>query len=66
MGNRLENIENACRLIDLLPQTSLLRMSGLYETKAMYYEDQDNFLNGACEVPQCLCQEKYQTDTPAD
>jgi 2-amino-4-hydroxy-6-hydroxymethyldihydropteridine diphosphokinase/dihydropteroate synthase len=50
MGDRLSNIEKACRLINTLPGTKLLRTSGLYETKAMYVEDQADFLNGACEV----------------
>ena len=28
----------------------ILRTSSLWETKAMYVEDQGNFVNGACEV----------------
>lgn len=50
LGDRLHNIEQACHKIDALPSTRIMRTSGLYETAAMYVTDQDNFLNGVCEV----------------
>ena len=50
MGDRLQNIENACREMDAQPEIQVLRTSALYETAPMYVEDQDRFLNGVCEV----------------
>ena len=48
MGNRIANIEDA--LTAMRNQFSVLKVSPLYETKPMYYEDQGSFINGACEV----------------
>ena len=50
VGDRLEMIEKACLALDQDPDIRLLRTSSLYETAPMYVEDQDPFLNGACEV----------------
>jgi len=50
VGDRLACIEEACRELNETPGVRLLRTSTLRETKAMYVEDQDPFLNGACEV----------------
>ena len=50
VGDRLQNIENACEEIDAEPGICVLRTSALYETDPMYVEDQNSFLNGACEV----------------
>jgi hypothetical protein len=50
MGDRVSLIERACNHIDASPNIKILRTSSLYETKAMYVLDQDNFVNGACEV----------------
>jgi len=50
VGDRLLTIEDACRAIDAEPGVSIKRTSGLWETKAMYITDQDDFLNGVCEV----------------
>jgi hypothetical protein len=50
MGDRVSLIEQACKHIDASPNIQILRTSSLYETKAMYVLDQDNFVNGACEV----------------
>ena len=49
VGNRIENIENACKALERsgLP---ILRTSHLYETKPMYVEAQNNFINGVCEI----------------
>jgi hypothetical protein len=49
IGNRIKNIENACRELTKRG-LKVLRTSALYETKAMYFEDQPPFLNGVCEV----------------
>jgi hypothetical protein len=49
VGNRLDMIERAC--LEMKNEgIDILRTSGLWETKAMYVEDQANFLNGVCEV----------------
>jgi hypothetical protein len=50
LGDRLKNIEMACKLMDEDPDIHILQTSHLYETEPMYYENQDRFLNGACEV----------------
>ena len=49
VGGRIGNIEAACqRMHDR--GIKVTRTSALYETKAMYLEDQESFINGACEV----------------
>ena len=50
MGGRLRPIEAACRAIDRIPDTKIVRTSGLWNTKAMYVTNQEDFLNGVCEV----------------
>ena len=65
VGDRIGNIESACqRMHDR--GIKVARTSALYETKAMYLEDQQSFINGACEVS---CDHSgtyfYWTDTHA-
>jgi 7,8-dihydro-6-hydroxymethylpterin-pyrophosphokinase (HPPK) len=55
VGDRIWNIEEACRRIDKMNGTRISRTSGLWETEPMYVEDQDKFLNGVCEVRDCIC-----------
>lgn len=50
LGDRINMIEQACNLLDKHDEIKILRTSCLWETKAMYVEDQADFLNGACEV----------------
>ena len=50
VGDRLQAIEDACRAIDADSDMRVIRSSSLYETEPMYVENQDRFLNGACEV----------------
>ena len=50
VGDRLSCIEEACRALDADPDIQIISTSSLYETKAMYVEDQAPFLNGVCEV----------------
>lgn len=52
MGDRVAMIEQACKEMDTSRKVRILRTSNLYETKAMYVLDQDDFVNGACEVRQ--------------
>ena len=49
MGNRVKNIESACQQLTKR-NIVVARTSSLYETKPMYFEDQQSFVNGACEV----------------
>ena len=49
VGDRIENIENACKALKR-SGFPILRTSHLYETKPMYVEDQNNFINGVCEI----------------
>lgn len=50
LGDRLANIESACRIMDEDPNIRITRTSALYETDPMYVENQDRFLNGVCQV----------------
>ncbi|TKA77754.1 hypothetical protein B0A49_06730 [Cryomyces minteri] len=50
VGDRIDMVERACNEMAHLPEINILRTSGLWETKAMYVENQNNFVNGACEV----------------
>ena len=47
VGDRVTNVESA---LDAMRARGLkvMRTSNLYETKAMYYEEQSDFLNGVC------------------
>ena len=54
LGNRIKNIETACDELDAAG-LRVLRTSLLYETKPMYVENQDEFINGACEVSYSNC-----------
>ena len=49
LGNRVEMIESAVRKMGDRG-LSVSRTSALYETKPMYLENQESFINGACEV----------------
>ena len=49
VGDRTANIESACQQMHDRG-IKVIRTSALYETKAMYLEDQESFVNGACEV----------------
>lgn len=49
LGDRVAEIEKACRMMDERG-LRVKRTSSLWETKAMYVEDQNHFINGACEV----------------
>ena len=49
VGDRIATIESACQQMEDRG-IKVTRTSALYETKAMYLEDQESFINGACEV----------------
>ena len=50
LGDRVANIEAACKLLNDDPDLQLRNTSPLYETRPMYYEDQETFVNGVCSV----------------
>jgi 2-amino-4-hydroxy-6-hydroxymethyldihydropteridine diphosphokinase/dihydropteroate synthase len=50
LGDRVAEIEKACKQMEADGQIKILRTSSLWETKAMYVVDQDKFVNGVCEV----------------
>jgi 2-amino-4-hydroxy-6-hydroxymethyldihydropteridine diphosphokinase len=47
MGDRYRNINDAVKAISLLPGTSVLEASHIYETEPVGYPEQDDFLNAA-------------------
>ncbi|RDA96226.1 hypothetical protein CP533_1726 [Ophiocordyceps camponoti-saundersi (nom. inval.)] len=49
VGDRIGEIEKACREMDRRG-IRVKRTSSLWETSPMYVTDQDQFINGACEV----------------
>lgn len=49
LGDRVAEIEKACTEMDRRG-IRVKRTSSLWETKPMYVENQDRFVNGACEV----------------
>lgn len=58
MGDRIGMIEQACNALTSRG-IAVKRTSNLWETEPMYVLDQDNFINGACEVSKklffCCC-----------
>ncbi|KAI9722491.1 MAG: trifunctional dihydropteroate synthetase [Chrysothrix sp. TS-e1954] len=54
LGDRLSFISQACRALRNHDAITLTRTSCLYETKAMYVEDQDDFLNAVVEIKTSL------------
>lgn len=45
MGDRKDNIQKAVTLISEIPGVDNIRLSGMYETEPVGYEDQDYFYN---------------------
>lgn len=45
IGNPLENLKNGIDSFNLIPNTKVLAVSGIYETPPWGYEHQENFLN---------------------
>lgn len=45
IGDRMENLQNAVDAIKLLPNTTVEKVSRVYQTKPVGYDDQDDFLN---------------------
>lgn len=49
LGDRIAEIERACNEMDARG-IKVTKTSSLWETEPMYYEDQERFVNGVCEV----------------
>lgn len=45
LGNKIENLQNAVKQINLNDKIKIISYSSLYETSAVGYVDQDNFFN---------------------
>ncbi|AWI03178.1 2-amino-4-hydroxy-6-hydroxymethyldihydropteridine diphosphokinase [Clostridium drakei] len=54
MGNKEKNLLSAIELINKSTVTKVISVSKFYETEAVGYVDQENFLNGAIEVKTLL------------
>ncbi|KAI4609441.1 uncharacterized protein J4E87_011049 [Alternaria ethzedia] len=54
MGDRVAMIERACREMESSGKIKIVRTGSLWESKAMYVLDQDNFVNGACQIETSL------------
>jgi 2-amino-4-hydroxy-6-hydroxymethyldihydropteridine diphosphokinase len=50
IGNRLNFLNEACNLIEKIPDTTITKKSKIYETKAWGYTDQADFLNLCLEI----------------
>lgn len=50
IGDRVQNLKNAVSAVNLLPQTSVAKVSYIYETEPVGFTDQANFLNCALLV----------------
>lgn len=50
LGDKVENLRDAVRLIDEGPQTQVVTKSSLYATAPVGYLDQDDFVNGVIEI----------------
>ena len=50
MGNRLENLQAAVDALKLLPDTYVEKVSKVYQTKPVGYDEQDDFLNAAVMI----------------
>ena len=57
MGDRLQNLQNAVNSLRLLPQTSVIEISPVYETDPIGFEEQADFLNIAVEIETSLTPE---------
>ncbi len=50
LGNKLENINNACSLIGKINSTEVISKSSIYLTKPYGYLEQDDFLNMVLKI----------------
>lgn len=57
LGDKVENLREAVRLIGEGPQTQVVAKSSLYATAPVGYLDQDDFVNGVIEIETGLAPE---------
>ncbi len=50
IGDRMQNLQDALDSLNLLPMTSVIDTSNVYETDPVGYDNQDDFLNIVVEV----------------
>lgn len=50
IGDREKNIKDAVSALELVPKTKVLRVSKIYETEPVGYEEQENFYNACVEI----------------
>jgi 2-amino-4-hydroxy-6-hydroxymethyldihydropteridine diphosphokinase len=50
LGDREKNIADALKSISLLPNTRIIKTSGLYQTKPVGYDQQPDFLNSVALI----------------
>lgn len=50
IGDRSKNITDAISAFNLVPDTTVLKQSGIYETEPVGYADQQSFYNAVFEV----------------
>lgn len=54
IGDRVKEIEQACRAMERRRDIRITRTSSLRESEPMYVQDQSRFLNGVCEIQTSL------------
>jgi 2-amino-4-hydroxy-6-hydroxymethyldihydropteridine diphosphokinase len=67
VGERLEQLESAIKILDNVEGVQVSQISSVYETEPVGYVDQPNFLNLCVEVkteltPQQLLQQCFYTE----
>lgn len=50
IGDRMKNLQDSIDALNLLPMTSVIDVSNIYETDPVGYDNQDDFLNIVVEV----------------
>ena len=50
IGDRKKNIEDAISALSLIPSTTVLRTSKIYETEPVGYSEQESFYNACAEL----------------
>ncbi|MBC8042778.1 MAG: 2-amino-4-hydroxy-6-hydroxymethyldihydropteridine diphosphokinase, partial [Rhizobacter sp.] len=54
IGERLENLRAAVQHLAALPETKVMKVSGVYESEPLGFTAQENFFNAVCELETAL------------
>ncbi|MBC8044636.1 MAG: 2-amino-4-hydroxy-6-hydroxymethyldihydropteridine diphosphokinase [Rhizobacter sp.] len=54
IGERLENLRAAVQHLAALPETKVMKVSGVYESEPLGFTEQENFFNAVCELETAL------------